>query len=38
MPILFEDDAYEELVIEVAKGKKTKEQIAYFFEHGHECE
>lgn len=34
IPILFEDEAYENLVIEVAKGMKTKEQIALFFETG----
>ena len=35
-PILFSDESFECLVIEVAKGKKTKEQIAYFFEYGEE--
>lgn len=34
--ILFEDEPYENLVVEVAKGKKTKAEIAYFFEHGKE--
>lgn len=33
--ILFNDKSFESLVIEVAKGKKTKEEISYFFEHGH---
>lgn len=32
--IRFGDVAFEDLVIEVAKGKKTKTEIAYFFEHG----
>jgi death on curing protein len=32
--ILFDDTSFESLVIEVAKGKKTKEEISYFFEHG----
>jgi len=36
VPIKFQDSALENLVVEVAKGKKTKEQIAYFFEYG--CE
>lgn len=34
VPILFEDESLESLVIEAAKGKKTKEEISYFFEHG----
>ena len=34
--IRFEDEVYEEFVVEVAKGKKTKEEIAYFFKHGKE--
>ena len=33
--ILFDDESLESLVIEVAKGKKTKEEISYFLEHGH---
>ena len=33
--ILFDDETFEAIVIEVAKGKKTKEEIAYFFQHGH---
>jgi len=33
--ILFDDESFESLVIEVAQGKKTKEEISYFFEHGH---
>ncbi len=32
--ILFDDKSFESLVIEVAKGKKTKEEISYFFEYG----
>jgi death-on-curing protein len=32
--ILFDDESIESLVIEVAKGKKTKDEIAYFLEHG----
>lgn len=36
VPIQFEDEVYEEFVVEVAKGKKTKEEIAYFFKHGKE--
>jgi death on curing protein len=36
VPILFEDEVYEEFVVEVAKGKKTKAEIAYFFKHGKE--
>ncbi len=32
--ILFDDESFESLVVEVAKGKKTKEEISYFFEHG----
>lgn len=36
--ILFEDEVYEDLVVEVAKGKKTKEEIAYFFKHGKESD
>jgi death-on-curing protein len=34
--ILFDDESLESLVIEVAQGKKTKEEISYFFEHGHD--
>lgn len=34
IPINFDKKEYENLVIEVAKGKKTKEEIARFFEHG----
>lgn len=37
VPILFEDEVYEDLVVEIAKGKKTKEEIAYFFKHGKEA-
>ncbi len=32
--ILFDDKSFESLVVEVAKGKKTKEEISYFFKHG----
>lgn len=32
--ILLSDEAFENLVIEVAKGKVTKEEIARFLEHG----
>ncbi len=32
--ILFDDESFESLVIEVAKGKKTKEEISCFLEHG----
>lgn len=32
--ILFDDESFESLVVEVAKGKKTKKEISYFFEHG----
>jgi len=38
VPIRFEDEVYEEFVVEIAKGKKTKEEIAYFFKHGKEIE
>ncbi len=34
VPILFDDESYENLVIDVAKGKKTKNEISFFFEHG----
>ncbi len=33
-PILLGDKAFENLVIEVAKGKVNKEEIARFLEHG----
>lgn len=33
-PILLSDEAFENLVIEVAKGKVTKEEIARLLEHG----
>lgn len=33
-PIMFNDEDFENLVIEVAKGKKTKAEIAHFFEYG----
>ncbi len=32
--ILFDDESFENLVIEVAQGKVTKSEISYFFEHG----
>lgn len=32
--ILFDDASFEKLIIAVAKGKKTKKEISYFFEHG----
>lgn len=31
-----EDTTYEDFVVKVAKGKTTKEEIAYFLEHGEE--
>ncbi len=31
---LFDDASFENLIIEVAKGKKTKKEISHFFEHG----
>lgn len=34
VPILLSDEDFENLVIEVAKGKITKEKIAHFLEHG----
>ncbi|KIA77723.1 Toxin Doc [Parachlamydia acanthamoebae] len=34
--ILFDDESFEDLIIEVAKGRINKEQIAYFFEFGKE--
>lgn len=34
IPIVFGKKEYENLVIEVAKSKKSKEEIAHFFEHG----
>ena len=34
VPITFKDETFEALVVEIAKGKKTKQEIAYFFEHG----
>lgn len=40
-PILFEstfeDETYENFVVKVAKNKTTKEEVAYFLEHGEEC-
>ena len=40
VPILFEssfeDRTYENFVVKIANCKKTKEEIAHFFEHGHE--
>jgi death-on-curing protein len=32
--ITFEDESFESLVVEVSKGKKAKEEISYFLEHG----
>ncbi|MBA3723096.1 MAG: type II toxin-antitoxin system death-on-curing family toxin [Parachlamydiaceae bacterium] len=32
--IIFDDIEYEDLVVEVAKGNITKEQITYFFQYG----
>ncbi len=34
--ILFDDESFENLIIETAKGKKTKKEIAYFPEEGKE--
>lgn len=34
IPILLSDEAFENLVIEVAKGKANKEEIARLLEHG----
>jgi len=34
VPLLPDDKAFENLVIETAKGKATKEEIARFLEHG----
>ena len=34
--IAFSDKDYEEFVIDVAQGKKNKEEIAYFLKHGKE--
>jgi hypothetical protein len=34
IPIKFNKKKYENLVVEVAKGKATKEEIARFLEHG----
>ena len=32
----FDDESFENLVIEVAKGEKTKKEISYFLEHAKE--
>lgn len=32
--IVFPEDEYEDLVVNVAQGKHTKAEIAYFLEHG----
>ncbi|MGZ3633689.1 MAG: type II toxin-antitoxin system death-on-curing family toxin [Parachlamydiaceae bacterium] len=32
--LVFDDVALENLVVEVAKGNKTKKEISYFLEHG----
>lgn len=34
IPIKFDKKKYENLVVEVAKGKVSKKEIAYFLEHG----
>jgi death-on-curing protein len=34
--IIFTDNDFEEFVILVAQGKRNKEEISYFLEHGHE--
>lgn len=34
--IAFSDESYEEFVINIAKGQKNKEEIAYFLKHGKE--
>jgi death-on-curing protein len=34
VPILLSDESFESLVIEVAQGKVTKEEIAHILEHG----
>lgn len=34
VPILFDDESYEKLVVDTAKGKKSKKEISHFFEHG----
>ena len=36
VPILFDDESFENLIIETAKGKRTKKEIAYFLEEGKE--
>lgn len=33
--ILFSDEAFENLIVEVAQGKRTKDEIAHFFRYGH---
>ena len=33
---VFSDEDYEEFVVKVAQGKKSKEEIAYFLEYGKE--
>lgn len=38
VPILFGQKEFENFVVEVARGEKTKEQIAYFLEHGSEIQ
>jgi death-on-curing protein len=34
--IVFDKKEFEDFVVEVAKGKKSKEEIAYFLQHGKE--
>lgn len=36
--IVFSDSEYEELVVKVAQGQKSKEDIAYFLKYGKESE
>jgi death-on-curing protein len=36
VPILFDDESFENLIIETAKGNRTKKEISYFFETGKE--
>jgi death on curing protein len=33
---IFSDENYEEFVVNVAQGKKNKDIIAYFLQHGHQ--
>jgi death-on-curing protein len=34
VPIVFDDISFENLVVDVAQGKKTKAEIAHFFQYG----